>query len=571
MTQARRGTLGSARGRSGFSRRGFLRAVGISGGASTMFAAMGALELAPTAEAAAAPPYRAPRASDFRLTGRSAASVVVLGGGVAGLVSAYELGKAGYDCTILEPRGRTGGRNFTARAGTRQSELHGYSQTARFAEGQYMNCGAARLAQWMVTVDYCRELGVPIEVFTNYNADAYIYNEKSGMTPGRPVRYRTAEADTYGYVGELLAKASDQGALDKQLTAADRERLLAFLERWGRIGAKADGFAYRGSTRRGFGVWPGAAGTPGIELSPVPSVSEVFASGVGRYFSFNLNYNQAMVMFQPVGGMDQLPKALTRAIGPRRVRLGCQATSVTELAHGVRVAYQDGTGQERVVDADYCIAAMPPHLLAGLPHNLGSAVQRALTSIAPASAGKIGLEYRSRWWETDHRIYGGITETDLDLSHIWHPSYDFNGERGVMIGYYNTGSRADRYGTMSPKAREERAVALGSRIYGRKYRTELASSFSVSWQYVPHLEGAWHRLPGGSPDAPVLRPLTEPSGRVLFAGDWLSYTDGWQHGAILSARKAVTALHARALKHEHRSTPAERGAVHGSADQDGGE
>jgi monoamine oxidase len=40
----------------------------------------------------------------------------------------------------------------------------------------------------------------------------------------------------------------------------------------------------------------------------------------------------------------------------------------------------------------------------------------------------------------------------------------------------------------------------------------------------------------------------EPSGRVLFAGDWLSYMDAWQHGAILSARKAVTALHSRALK-----------------------
>ena len=532
----------------GFTRRNFLRAVGISGGAGTMFAAMGALGLAPTQNATATPAFAAPRASDFHLTGRSPATVVILGGGIAGLVSAYELGKAGYDCTILEPRSRTGGRNFTARAGTEQTDLFSNTQVATFSEGQYMNCGPARLAQWMVTLDYCRELGVLIEVFTNINADAYIYNESEGMKPGHPMRYRTAKSDVYGYVSELLAKAASRGALDKQLTREDKHRLLAFLEDWGDIGGASEGYAYTGSTNRGFSVYPGASGTPGIELAPVPSVSEVFASAVGMYFSFEFEFDQAMLMFQPVGGMDQIPRALTRAIGQQRVRLGCQATKITQSADGVTVEYADASGRQRSISADYCIAAMPPHLLARLPHNLGSDVQKALASITPASASKMGLEYKSRWWETDHRIYGGITETDLDLTHIWHPSYGFHGERGVMIGYYNEDEDADKYGRMTPAQREQRAVMLGERIYGSKYRTELASSFSQSWRFIPHLEGAWHNLPDDdSPDAPVLRPLVNPTGRVLYAGDWLSYMDAWQHGAILSARKAVTALHTRVL------------------------
>ena len=531
----------------GFTRRSFLRAVGISGGAGTMFAAMGALGLASTQNATAAPAFAAPRASDFHLTGRSPATVVILGGGIAGLVSAYELGKAGYDCTIFEPRSRTGGRNFTARAGTEQTDLFSNTQVATFSEGQYMNCGPARLAQWMVTLDYCRELGVSIEVFTNINADAYIYNESKGMKPGHPMRYRTAKSDVYGYVSELLAKATSQGALDKQLTGEDKHRLLAFLEDWGSIGGASEGYAYTGSTNRGFSVYPGASGTPGLELAPVPSVSEVFASAVGRYFSFEFEFDQAMLMFQPVGGMDQIPRALTRAIGQHRVRLGCQATKIAQSADGVTVEYAEATGRQRSIRADYCIAAMPPHLLARLPHNLGSDVQKALALITPASASKIGLEYKSRWWEADHRIYGGITETDLDLTHIWHPSYGFHGERGVMIGYYNYDEDADKYGRMTPAQREQRAVMLGERIYGSKYRTELTSSFSQSWRFIPHLEGAWHNLPDDSPDAPVLRPLVNRLGRVLYAGDWLSYMDAWQHGAILSARKAVTALHTRVL------------------------
>ena len=66
-----------------FTRRRFLQSVGAGGGAGAMFATMGALGLAPTGPATAAP-FRPPRPSDFTLTGCSAATVVVLGGGVAG-------------------------------------------------------------------------------------------------------------------------------------------------------------------------------------------------------------------------------------------------------------------------------------------------------------------------------------------------------------------------------------------------------------------------------------------------------------------------------------------------------
>jgi monoamine oxidase len=147
-----------------------MQSVGTSGGAGTTFAAMGALGLAPTQKAIAAPAF------------------------------------------------------------------------ATFSEGQYMNCGPARLAQWMVTVDHCRELDVPIEVFTNINADAYIYNESKGVKPGHPIRYRTVPSDAYGYVSELLAKATSQGALDKRLTSADKQRLLAFPEDWGSIGGASKGY-----------------------------------------------------------------------------------------------------------------------------------------------------------------------------------------------------------------------------------------------------------------------------------------------------------------------------------------
>jgi NADPH-dependent 2,4-dienoyl-CoA reductase/sulfur reductase-like enzyme len=56
--------------------------------------------------------------------------VVILGGGIAGLVSAYELRKAGFECTILEAHNRPGGRNWTIREGTK----------VEFIDGTVQNC-----------------------------------------------------------------------------------------------------------------------------------------------------------------------------------------------------------------------------------------------------------------------------------------------------------------------------------------------------------------------------------------------------------------------------------------------
>ncbi|NGO44653.1 flavin monoamine oxidase family protein [Streptomyces ureilyticus] len=526
------------------SRRGFLRSVGIAGGAGTLYSAMGALGLAPVPEARAEA-YRAPRSGDFALTGRGRKKVLILGGGIAGLATAYELGKAGYDCRILEAKDRPGGRNWTVRGGTTLTDLDGRTQKGSFSRGQYMNAGPARLPQSHVTLEYCRELGVPLEVFTNQNANAYIYHEKSAALAGKPVRWRTAKADVYGYVSELLAKATDQGALDKELTASDKEGLIAFLQNFGAIKGKADGFAYTGSDRRGYSVEPGAAFEEGTVLGPVPSLSDVVASGVGQRFSFESGYDQAMLMFQPVGGMDAIPYALAKAVGQDRITYGAKAMEVKDLPDGAEVTYEDAEGRIRTRRADFVVAAIPPMVMARIKHNLGADVTAALKYPVATPVGKIGLEYRSRWWETDEHIYGGITPTDTDLATIWYPSYGYQGRRGTLIGYYNFGDNAVAYSDLPHAERLKRAVSRGVKIHGDKYRTELDHSFSVAWHRTPHIEGGWVGWP--SQTGPEYRLLNQPAGHVYFAGDWLSHVIAWQHGAFTSARKVVTGIHERVM------------------------
>lgn len=530
------------------TRRNLLTRIGAVAGAGAMYSSMDALGVvagplsAPAAHAADQAAWRPPSKSDFSLKGRSRKRVVVIGAGIAGLTTAYELGKAGYKVTILEARERPGGRNWTARRGTVSQEIDGPVQRNTFDRGQYMNMGPARLPQHHVTIDYCRELGVPLEVFTNQNADAYYYQEEAGALSGKKIRHRTAKADYYGYVSELLSKATSQGALDQTLTAEDKDRLIAFLRSFGDL---RDG-AYTGSGRRGFSVQPSAGTQAGTPLAPPYALGELLQSSIGQYFSFEFGYDQAMLMFQPIGGMDRIAFAFEEAVKSQGTRIiyGVPVSEIRNTTEGVEVTYGSGPSTWRT-RGDFCVCTIPPQVLKKVPNNFSTQVNEALAYAVPVSTGKIGFQYKRRFWEEDEKIFGGITNTNMDLSTIWYPSTGYLGQKGVVVGYYNFGANAEAYGATTPDQRRERALAQGEKIHGAPYRTEAESAFSVAWRKVPYSEGGWVSWPDRK--SGQYERLLQPEGNTYFAGDHLSYYIAWQAGAIDSARAAVMAVHDRAL------------------------
>jgi monoamine oxidase len=361
------------------------------------------------------------------------------------------------------------------------------------------------------------------------------------------VRQRAAKADVYGYVSELLAKATDQGSLDGYLSADDKESLIEFLRDFGDIGPKVPGdprasFKYTGTDRRGYKTPPGAGLEEGTPLRPYP-LSDVLASGVGNYFSFEFGWDQAMMMFQPVGGMDRIPYAFEKAVGQEKINYGATVLGMRNTSSGVEVDYRNPDGQTRRISADFAICTLPPQLAAKVPGNLPAATLKALQYAKPTDAGKMGIEYGRRWWELDQRIYGGITNTDTDLRNIWYPSYGYNGGHGTLIGYYNVGGKARRFGKLRPDKRLVRALELGAQVHGPVYAQDVVASFSVDWASVEHSEGAWTEWP--SQTDPRYKELLEPAGNIYFAGSHLSHALSWQHGAMVSARATVTSLHQR--------------------------
>src|SRR5262245_18693513 len=85
----------------------------------------------------------------IRRTG-AARKVIVIGAGLAGMSSAYELAQAGHEVIVLEARTRSGGRVWTLRDS--------------FPEGLYAEAGATNVFdnhEW--TMKYVKELSVAID------------------------------------------------------------------------------------------------------------------------------------------------------------------------------------------------------------------------------------------------------------------------------------------------------------------------------------------------------------------------------------------------------------------------
>lgn len=517
------------------------------GGAGMAYGALSTLGLAPAAADTSTAPFTPLKSGDLIGEVSGDHSVLILGGGPAGLCAAYEMKKAGYKVTILEARTRPGGRVWSIRKGTTETDLNGETQTCTFSEGHFFNLGATRIPQSHITMDYCHELGVELQVFGNQNANTVVNYSDGKRLANQSITYRAAKADTYGYISELLKKATAKGALDDVLSKEDKDALSEFLSDFGDL--SSDG-RYLGSSRRGYQTEPGEGLNFGGATTPY-RMSDVIQGGIGRAFSFEFGYDQAMMMFTPIGGMDRIYYAFEEKIGTGSIEYGAEVRSLKNTGSGVEVEYAQG-GSRKKISADYCICTIPPHLVGRLDNNLPADVLTALKGAKPSSSGKLGIEYSRRWWETDERIYGGASNTDRDISQIMFPYDHYGSDRGVVVGYYSSGKRQESFESLRHRQRLAKAVAEGVEIHGSKYKENISSSFSGSWRRTKYSESAWAEWKGasghGGEATPEYRKLLDPVDRIYFAGDHLSNAIAWQHGAFTSARSVVTAVHQRVGK-----------------------
>jgi monoamine oxidase len=504
------------------SRRALVHAVGKVGGVAAAYHTMAAMGLLAVPDAYAGPPAL-PHGGGQR--------IVIIGAGIAGMVLAWELRKAGFAPLILEARDRAGGRNWTLRGG---DEIHEVSSTQRVtwdrAPHMYFNPGPARLPYHHEGIlSYCREFGVPLEVMCNDNRGAYF--QSGAAFDGKPQLNRQMINDIRGYVAELAAKAIDANALTEPVTTGDKDRIRALLRSFGALDKD---LAYKGSGRAGYSEPPGG-GTQEGTLSQPLDLRAILDADFWRFqTNFGESWDQAATMMQPVGGMGRIGQAFAAHLRGSIV-YGAEVQALRRVGNAARVEWLDSTTRRQfATEAPFVVVTVPFPALRAIQADFSAETRSAIASVDYVPAVKIAFQAERRFWELDDAIYGGISWTTGDVTQIWYPSAGIHQPKGVLVGAYIwTQDIGDRFAAMTPADRINAALADGERLHPN-YRQHLTRGATVAWKDIPFTGGGWATW-GQDARNRYYPALLKGDGPFLFAGEHMSYLTGWQEGAVRSA------------------------------------
>jgi monoamine oxidase len=412
--------------------------------------------------------------------------VLVIGCGIAGMVSAAMLKKAGHEVTIVEANTRVGGRCKTFR---NTHEKQYFEDSHLSAEAGAMRIpDKHRLAMQLIA-----DSGVATQHFFNRSIEKSLADKVSSGIPGEQSRLPKKSGNDLIHInGCHLTRGSKDLTGSYEYSGADVGDLLNYrLEPHENIQARKliDAVFHNIKKRVAadpHGQWPkiieefGEYSLRSFLLKTCPELSEeaLELMGVMENLSSRMSYCFiqnfiALGILEPDaifwlirGGTDKFTQAYFQQQGLEDITFLNQ-TVVSLYKTGDKVAIK--TKVSRVIDktsdldeatetrlAEQCwdevITAIPFSALRMVKvwPAFSQKKHRAIRELHYDAATKVLLEFRERFWETQHDIYGGASVTDLPNRFMHYPSEGMTSRKGgVMLVSYSLADDARKWDSMS--------------------------------------------------------------------------------------------------------------------------
>ena len=432
--------------------------------------------------------------------------VVILGAGLAGLVAAWELQRAGHSVTILEAQLHPGGRVHTIREG--------------LSDDLSAEAGAGRIPQaHNATMEWVKYFGLELEPFypTTLAQVALIKGKRVILPAGKPV---------------------DMSLVPLNLTPEERKAGLLELGNlyYGELAKAAIGNHIRED-------WPPEVAHLG-DISMGDFLRQRGASEDAIHYmlqGFEDNaaldyikdiYNHNSFLSKIKGGNDQLPRAFAAKLS-EVIHYGCAVEHIERNEKGVRISCRR-SGLVENLEADATICTIPYTVLRHIPvtPEWSPGKRNVIDKLYYGPTVRTTYQVNRRYWEVEGLNGFGTSDKNFE---VWHPTHGKPGKRGLLQAY-NYERYADQLDSLGETERMERVIGDMEEVHPG-LRANLETVVIKSWAKDPWQRGAYTMYDPGQ--ISMYADVSKPDGRVWFAGEHASAWPGWMQGALTSGIKAA--------------------------------
>jgi len=450
------------------------------------------------------------------------ARIAIVGGGMAGLNTAYKLQKAGLRAKIFEGADRTGGRMFTA--------------TNLLADGLTTELGGEFIdsthAEMLALMDELK-----LERLDTQGPDAASLKPETYFVNGR--HYTQAQAarafvplakqilEDYDSMGDVVNYETEGGG-----GAFDRQSISQYFDKIGATGWMRELLEVAYVTEYG------------LDAGEQSALNFLFLIGTG-----DLKDTEAFVLlgesderYKVRGGNQRIVDELAKRLEPqiqRRHRL----EAIRGNGSGFTLTFQT-SGGVIVEDADIVVLAIPFTLLREVKMDVGlpDLKKRAIQELGYGANAKVLVGFNGRPWQK--LGYSGDTYSDEMFQLAWDNSFLQPGTAGGLT-LYSGGKLALDAGQGTAEEAATRLMRGIERAYPGTTRERNGKVSRFHWPTFPWTKGSYACYKPGQWTT-IAGAEGLPVGNLFFAGEHCSYdVQGYMNGAAQSGADTAKAVMAK--------------------------